>query len=301
MSERRAPDYLYGRIVDMHAHFFPARLFASIWEWFDARSWGIRYRQSPEELAETLSGFGVAGFVTYNYAHKAGMAADLNRWTAEFAARVPGALPFATVFPDDEGNLEMLASLFDEHGFLGVKLQPLVSDFYLCDERMMGVYRMLLERGKILAVHAGTAPVANRYVGADYFEPVMCELPELKVVVAHMGAYEFDRFFGMARAYPNLYLDTSVNFIDPAVMAELIAAGEFPPLQVPSSFDPEVLLELSDRLLFGSDYPNIPYDYSDCIDSILALELGEEFNRKVFFENAGRLLRGTQEEPDCES
>jgi predicted TIM-barrel fold metal-dependent hydrolase len=287
-----APDYLRGRIIDMHAHFFPARLFASIWEWFDARCWGIRYRQTPEELAETLRGFGVSRFVTYNYAHKAGMAADLNRWTAEFAARVPGALPFATVFPDDEGNLEMLASLFDEHSFLGVKLQPLVSDFYLCDERMMDVYRMLLERGKILAVHAGTAPVANQYVGADYFEPVMRELPELKVVVAHMGAYEFDRFFAMARAYPNLHLDTSVNFIDPGVMAELVARGEFPPLQVPNAFDPDVLLELSDRLLFGSDYPNIPYNYSDCIESILALELGEEFNRKVFFENAGRLIAG---------
>jgi len=37
-------------------------------------------------------------------------------------------------------------------------------------------------------------------------------------------------------------------------------------------------------------YPNLPYTYDDCIQSILALDLGEEFNRAVFFENARRLL-----------
>jgi predicted TIM-barrel fold metal-dependent hydrolase len=284
------PGYIEGNIIDMHAHFFPAKLFASIWQWFYDHYWHIAYQDTPEGLAQTLRGFGVREFVTYNYAHKPGMASELNKWTAGFARKEPGALPFATVMPQDEGNLEMLDSLFTEEGFLGIKLQPLVSDFYLCDERMMDVYRLLLERGKILAVHAGTAPVANEYVGAQYFEPVLRELPELKVIVAHMGAFEFDRFFGMVRDYPNVFLDTSVNFIDPDVIAGLVARGKFPPLEVPAGFDPDVLAAMSDRLLFGSDYPNFPYSYEDCIDSILALDMGEEFNRKVFFENAARLV-----------
>jgi uncharacterized protein len=285
-----ARDEIHGSIIDMHAHFFPERLFASIWEWFGDHYWYINYKQSPEGLAETLRGFGVSRFVTYNYAHKAGMAAELNRWTADFARREKGALPFATVMPQDPGNIEMLERLFDEDGFLGIKLQPLVSDFYLCDERMLDVYRLLLERGKVLVVHAGTAPVANEYVGAQYFEPVLRQMPDLKVIVAHMGAFEFDRFFAMAREYPNVYLDTSVNFIDPQLISGLVAAMKFPPLEVPADFDPAELLELQDRLLFGSDFPNIPYSYSDCIDSILSLDMGAEFNRKVFFENAEGLI-----------
>ncbi|MHB8894320.1 MAG: amidohydrolase family protein [Candidatus Geothermincolia bacterium] len=289
-EQLETPDYIKGRIVDMHAHFFPQKLFASIWKWFYDHHWHIAYQDSPEGLARTLRGLGVREFVTYNYAHKHGMAEGLNMWTAEFARGEEGALPFATVMPGDDGNLEMLEMLFDDHGFLGIKLQPLVSDFYLCDDRMMDVYRFLLERGKILTVHAGTAPVANRYVGADYFEPVLRELPDLKVIVAHMGAFEFDRFFAMVRRYPNVYLDTSVNFIDSELIAGLVSEGRFPPLEVPAGFDPDVLVELSDRLLFGSDFPNIPYAYEDCIDSILALGLGEEFNRKVFFENAERLI-----------
>lgn len=289
------PEYLERSIVDMHAHFFPAKLFSSIWEWFTDHYWHISYRATPEGLAQELRDKSVTSFVTYNYAHKEGMAADLNRWTAEFARREQGALPFATVMPQDDGNAEMLDELFTDHGFLGIKLQPLVSDFYLCDERMMDIYRLLLDRGKILAVHAGTAPIANEYVGARYFEPVLEELPELKVVVAHMGAFEFDRFFDMVRRYPNVYLDTSVNFIDPELIASLVAMGKFPPLNVPASFDSNELLELSDRLLFGSDFPNIPYTYEDCIESILALGLGEEFNRRVFFENAEELVASARE------
>lgn len=294
----RADLEVSGRIIDMHTHFFPERLFESIWKWFGQRFWHISYPETPARLAEILGENGVSSFVTYNYAHKPGMAAELNRWTARFAEDEPRAIPFATVFPADEGNLEMLGALFDEHAFAGIKLQPLVSDFYLCDERMMPVYEMLLTRGKVLAVHAGTAPVANRFVGADHFEPVMEALPALKVVVAHMGAFEFDRFFDMARRYENLYLDTSVNFIDPDLMAGLIAEGKFPPLELPHEFDREVLLELSEKILFGSDFPNIPYTYEDCIRSILALGLGEEFNRKVFFENALKLLEGTRRPAD---
>jgi hypothetical protein len=285
-------DGLHGRIIDMHSHFFPERLFASIWDWFALRNWGIRYKMSPAELAITLHEQGVRAFVTYNYAHKPGMAGDLNRWTADFVRGQPGAIPFATVFPGDEGNVPMLVTLFDE-GFAGIKIQPLVSDFYASDPRMNEVYELVVARGKILAVHAGTAPVANRYVGADHFEPVMRAFPEMKVVVAHMGAFEFERFFRLVREYPNVYLDTSVSFIDPELVAGLVARGEFPPLEIPASFDRATLLELSDRLLFGSDYPNIPYTYGDCIESILALGLGEEFERKVFFENAENLLEGT--------
>ncbi len=286
MSDRRP---YHGSIIDMHAHFFPEKVFASIWDWFGRHYWGVRYKDSPDGLADTLLGLGAERFVTYNYAHRPGMAASLNEWTAEFARAHPEAIPFATVMPGEGGNVGMLERLFDA-GFFGIKIQPLVSDFYPCDERMFEVYELMAERGKILAAHAGTAPIANEYVGLQYFEPVMQRFPELKVVVAHMGAYECDGFLDLVRTYPNLYLDTSVNFINDQVLAEQIAKGQFPPLPPPSDLSPDVLLEISDRILFGTDYPHFPYHYEDCIESILDLGLGADFERKVFHENAGRLL-----------
>lgn len=284
------PASIDGRIIDMHSHFFPLRMFESIWEYFTTRNWSIRYQDTPDALAQNLLEMGVSRFVTYNYAHKPGVAAGLNEWTARFAELHPEAIPFATVFPADEDNRGMLDELLGRKGFRGIKIQPLVSDFYAWDERMDEVYECLLEHDAILTIHAGTAPIANEYVGADHFEPVMEKYPELKVVVAHMGAFEFERFFDIVREYPNVYLDTSVNFIDPELMRSLVERREFPPLQVPAEFDRGVLRELSDRLLFGSDYPNIPYTYEDCIRSILRLDMGDDFNRAVFFENALLLL-----------
>jgi predicted TIM-barrel fold metal-dependent hydrolase len=63
-----------------------------------------------------------------------------------------------------------------------------------------------------------------------------------------------------------------------------VARGECPPLRLPGkdACDRGALLELSDRILFGIDYPNIPCDYEACIQGVLALDLGEEFNRGVF-------------------
>ena len=151
----------------------------------------------------------------------------------------------------------------------------------------------ILEYDRILTIHAGTAPTANQYVGADHFEPVMEAFPDMKVIVAHLGAYEFDRFLDMARRYPNLYLDTSVSFIDPGLVQDHIANGEFPPLDITTRVKTKDLEELADKILFGSDYPNIPWSYEECVKGITDLGLGDEFNRKVFFENA-RLLLGLE-------
>ena len=47
-----------------------------------------------------LGRLGVRMFTALAYAHRPGMAADLNDWTLDFAARTPGCLPSATFFPE---------------------------------------------------------------------------------------------------------------------------------------------------------------------------------------------------------
>ena len=52
----------------------------------------------------------------------------------------------------------------------------------------------------------------------------------------------------------------------------------------------DFFLHFQDKILFGSDFPNIPYKYSNQIDSIKNLKLGDEFEQKVFGANALKLL-----------
>src|ERR1700691_2889240 len=68
-------------MIDVHVHLHPPRLFAAIRRWFAERSpWVIEHPTDPQIVAERLRGYGVERFVFCSYAHKPGMAAELNAW-----------------------------------------------------------------------------------------------------------------------------------------------------------------------------------------------------------------------------
>ena len=117
MSEVRAPAQdedvpafwrALGRpgLADVHTHFLPPRMLRRVWEYFEAagpllgRRWPIQYKGSDEERVAQLRAMGVRMFSALAYAHRPGMAADLNAWTMAFAKATPGCLPSATFYPE---------------------------------------------------------------------------------------------------------------------------------------------------------------------------------------------------------
>jgi predicted TIM-barrel fold metal-dependent hydrolase len=50
--------------------------------------------------------------------------------------------------------------------------------------------------------------------------------------------------------------------------------------------------ELRDRVVLGSDFPNIPYEYAVQLESLERLELGDDWLRAVCWDNGVRLLGG---------
>ena len=50
------------------------------------------------------------------------------------------------------------------------------------------------------------------------------------------------------------------------------------------------LQRLADKVLFGSDYPNIPYPYPDAVAAVISIGLGEQWCRKVLYANAATLF-----------
>ncbi|MER3446973.1 MAG: hypothetical protein C4291_09070 [Candidatus Dadabacteria bacterium] len=51
-----------------------------------------------------------------------------------------------------------------------------------------------------------------------------------------------------------------------------------------------IFLKYQDRILFGSDFPNIPYEYSNQVTALRRLNLGKAVERKIFNDNALNLL-----------
>lgn len=264
-------------MIDFHVHFFPERVFRRIWEVFDTTYWPVKYHLHGAELVECLKEKGVERFTTLVYAHKPGMAEGLNEFVAEWAAREPALIPFGTVYSGDESPVATARRCFEEYGFIGLKLQPAVSREMVDDPRLFPVYEQMEAQGRIVLAHAGSGPQGWMQEGHERVRRVLEQFPNLTFVAAHCGAAEFSEFSALAEEYPKLYFDTAMISVP---------CEQFPG-NCPGR---EFYLRHADRILFGSDFPNIPYAYEVQIEGVRGLGLGAEVEEKIFRENAIRLL-----------
>jgi hypothetical protein len=270
-------------LFDVHVHFLPPNIQRRVWQQFDhagpkiGRSWPIRYRQSVAERVTLLREFGVRRFSALPYAHKPGVAAYLNEWAREFAVEVPESLWSATYFPEPEAA-SYVASLLDE-GVEVFKVHVQVGAFHLDDPLLDGVWGLLEESGTPVVVHAGSGPVPNFFTGPGPLERVLSRWPRLAVVVAHLGAPEYEEFLALAERFERVHLDTTMAFT--AFFEDMSA---FPPALLPR------LADLQDKVLLGSDFPTIPYPYVHQLESLERLGLGEHWLRAVCWYNGDRLF-----------
>ncbi|MGP4023283.1 amidohydrolase family protein [Actinomadura sp. 3N407] len=262
-------------IFDVHVHFMPQRLMSAVWEYFDeagpliGTEWPIRYRDSEEERLAFLRGLGVRAFTSLVYPHRHGMAESLNEWGAGFAARVPECVQTATFFP--EPGVEDYVGRALDGGARLFKVHLQVGGFDPRAKELDPVWGMLAEAGVPALVHAGSGPVANGYTGPGPFGEVLARHPRLTTIVAHLGAPEFDGFFALAGRYERVHLDTTMTFTS---FGEL---GAFPAALMPLLRD----LGLDGRILLGTDFPNIPYEYAHQLEALAALDLGDDWLRAV--------------------
>ncbi len=288
------------RYIDSHVHFFPERLFKAIWAYWEREivlfypTWKNKYQWSNLKLLDFLKKQNIERFTTLNYAHKKGVAEDLNEWTYKFCQEHPEAIPFGTAHPDDPNFLEYSQKIFAEYGFKGIKFQLSVTDFYIHDPRLKPLYQLMINLDKILVVHAGTAPsptqqpFPGRKVGFKHFMKLFTDFPDIKVIVPHLGGYEYEGFFKLVESHPNVYLDTTMIFIDPRVHI-------FPEADSPLNFVGRTRLlsfleDNSHQILYGSDFPNIPYEYNESIKGLLDLRLSRKALENIFFKNAKALF-----------
>ena len=276
-------------LVDLHTHFLPDRVLRKVWAFFDAAGthygvdWPIHYRLPEEERLRVLAGLGVTTFAPLVYAHRPGMAAWLNDWVAGFAARTPGALVTATFFPEP-GVAGYLAEALDA-GARVVKLHVQVGGFDPRDEVLDPAWGLLAEAAVPVVVHCGDGPVPGAHTGLSVFEQVLRRHPRLVAVLAHAGMPDYAGALELVARYPRVHLDTTM-----VGTAFTEAMAPLPPDWTAR------LAEVADRVVLGSDFPNIPYPYDEQLAAIgrwsQAPGLGEPFLRAVLRETPLRLLSG---------
>ena len=237
-------------VVDAHVHIFPHEIFSSIWQWFDENAWPIRYRLSTSGVLDYLLSRGVGHIIALQYAHKPGISRRLNTYMVKKCMEFPGKVTgMATLFPGEKDAKEILREAFSS-GLEGVKLHAHVQCFDMNAGEMDVIYDLCESDKKPMIMHVGREPKSKAYrcdphklCSADKLEKVLKTHPGLRICVPHFGFDEIYAYSKLIEKYDNLWLDTTMVLTDYFQIDKAIALDR---------------LRL-DRIMYGSDFPNIPY------------------------------------------
>ncbi|MBP1161677.1 putative TIM-barrel fold metal-dependent hydrolase [Rhodococcus sp. PvR044] len=270
-------------IVDVHTHFMPKNVMDKVWRYFDSAGpltgmeWPIAYRHEEDVRLDRLRSYGVRAFTSMIYPHKPHMAAWLNEWAVEFAARNPDCLHTSTFYPEPGAAEYVTAAL--ENGTRVFKSHIQVGDYAPNDPLLDGVWGVLEDAGTPIVIHCGSGPAPGRFTGPGPIAELLTRYPRLRLVIAHMGMPEYAEFLELAERHDRVLLDTTMAFTDFINDAAPLLPADLPRL-----------LDLQERILFGSDFPNIPYPYAHALEAVSRLDLGAAWVSAVCHGNGARLF-----------
>ncbi len=274
-------------IIDFHVHLFPDRMSDAIWNYFNKEyRLNILYKFYYRECIQYLRARGVGKIVYSNYAHREGIAEGLNAWNNKVLAEDPDLYCFAAYHPGDANALFYAEKILDHPRVLGVKLHLHVQRLYPHDRRLFPLYELATHRKKRILFHVGNGPLGNEFVGLDQFQKLLNRYPDIQANIAHLGAFEYGGFMSLLDDHPGLYLDTAFAFFK-----EQQGHGGFNLGNAP-------LEKHQDRILYGSDFPNLILPRESEIETLLQYNLSQEFYDKVFFYNGIGLINSLMNPED---
>lgn len=249
-ARRREQGALDG-VIDAHVHLFPDAIFAALHRWFDDNAWRIAFRGTAAETIAHLRARGVDRMVALVFGHKPGVARSLNRYLAELARAEPSIIGVGTVLPGEPDARQIVREAIEIHRLHGIKLHCHVQRVAIDDPRSLDVLRACQELDVPAVVHAGREPASSAY-GVDTHamcnvartRRVLQQLPDLQLVIPHIGADEYNDYLQLCDEFPNLWLDTAMACAD----------------YFEDGLDWQQLEAHAPRILYGTDFPIVPYE-----------------------------------------
>lgn len=270
-------------LADIHVHFLPTSVLDKVWAYFDAHGWSdpgdwpIHYRLPEEQRLAVARSLGLRAIPALTYAHKPGMAVWLNQWCADFARRVPDAVPSGTFYPEP-GAADYVREAI-ERGVRLFKTHVTVGDFDPTDPLLDSVWSSLQDAGTPVVLHAGSGPHPGRHTGPGPVAALLRRFPRLTLVIAHLGMPEHHEFADLADRYAGVHLDTTMAGTDYVEARAPLPADYLPRLR-----------DLQHKVVLGADFPNIPYPYAHQLQALARWDLGEDWMRDVLWHNGARLM-----------
>ncbi len=276
-----------GLIIDFHMH---AGLYHEIHPW--VTEWIKTQVDDPDTfLNQVLTPEGMVNFLRENGVDYAVALAEIspittgvmnNEGVAELCQGIDCLIPFCNINPFMVADLaDDLERYVTKMGFRGLKLYPTYQHFYANDSRLYPLYAKAQELGIPVMIHTGSSIFRGsrlKYGDPLFMDDVAVDFPELTLLMVHSGrGFWYERAYFLAKLHTNVYMEIS----------------GLPPKKLLDYF-PE-LERVADKVIFGSDWPGMPYIGSN-IEAIRELPLSEETKDKILGENAARILKITSDE-----
>ena len=231
-------------IVDVHTHCLqPEHMSTAVHRSVERAGYAPMQPLPPEtylehmEVVDRAIVFGIRGIAT-------GMRSP-NDFTAEWVARQPDKLiGFMAIDPTEEDHLEEVDRCVSDLGLRGIKVYPMLGRYDPTDPTVFALYEKAQRLGLPILSHTGTHPDSRAML--KYSLPLLVDeiaqaFPDLVYIMAHL-AHPWQRDCAVVlRKHPNVYADISGGWVRPWQGWEALVGM--------------VEWGVSDKILFGSDYP----------------------------------------------
>jgi len=186
---------------------------------------------------------------------------------------------FVSVDPLKQNAVDELKKLIKEIEPVGVKFHPQLQGFHPLDERALKLYDVIDNSGLLVVFHTGTSGIGAGvrsnirldYGRPIYFDEIAVRYQNMRIVLAHFGWPWTEEAIAIALHKPNVYLDLS----------------GWAPKYIPHSIWNNAK-RLSDKLLFGSDFPLIRPER--WINEFSNISIDKEIKDKILKYNAEKLI-----------
>ena len=248
------------RIIDLHCY-------PSTQEWIDcqgpyvdalAKYWNREWSAKTE--AEVISEFAAAGvescLVALDLETTVGTPPCGNDYVHSMWKRNPDRIIqcWGTVDPFKASAINEVKYAIETLGLMGFHFHPIMQHFAVDDEKFYPLFETINTLNVPVMIDVGTTGMGAgmpggmgaiiRHAHPECIDKLAADFPQLKIVCAHPGWPWIDEMTAVALHKGNVYWEMS----------------GWAPKYLPDSIKRDIRGRLQDKVMFGSDYPSMPYE-----------------------------------------
>jgi hypothetical protein len=278
------------RILDLHCYPNTEPWIKSQGPYVEAlaKYWNREWTAKPEE--EVINEFTEAGveaiLVAFDIESVTGSPPCANEYVARMRDDHPSVIrqAWAAVDPlKGEAAIAEAKRAINEHRLLGFHFHPIMGHFSVDERRFYPLWETIDALHVPVMIDVGTTGMGAgmpgglgaviRHAHPQAIDRLAADFPNLTIVAAHPGWPWTEEMIAVALHKGNVFWELS----------------GWAPKYFPESLKRDVRGRLKDKIMFGSDYPSIPY--GRLFKEWNELGYSEELMEKIFHQNAERILR----------